>query len=304
MAKSVDCKQCHVDDSFQNVKQLASFDQSCASCHENDIQSSITGGLELLSLPLLDVDALESAGVSIGEWPEDCTGDFDGRLTPLTKLLLLNDERAQKAIAKLEEAFGDAFEFGDIDPENREQVRAAADIVWALKGLLFDLAAGNPNELQGRVSNPDDQRSRVLAQSWSQQFDAVSARQAIFHWMPNLDEEIEKLRRKQAQSATRLNARIAKFSRSLDDELLAENPLQKLMAESHKNVGQNHNPRERAKDDRESKEPKVSSNSSQEGQPAQAGEKGSNSKRGLSPAIDGTIPNRFFQDKQEKNKTT
>ena len=79
-------------------------------------------GVPMFALPTLDVDALREAGHDIGPWPEEATGDFDGRLPPVMKLLLAGDPAAAEAMATL----GADFDFFDVDPDDPEQLAACA----------------------------------------------------------------------------------------------------------------------------------------------------------------------------------
>ena len=96
-----------MEDSTGHVQLLASYETACASCHDEKIATSVAQGVPMLALPTLDVDALKAAGHDIGPWPEAATGDFDGRLPPMMKLLLAADPAAAEAMTTL----GADFEF-------------------------------------------------------------------------------------------------------------------------------------------------------------------------------------------------
>jgi hypothetical protein len=146
--KAFDCGTCHVNDASGAVEKLASYEKSCASCHDEKIATSIGRGVPLLVLPTLDVDALKKAGRDIGPWPKTATGDFDGRLPAAMKLLLAGDPVAAKAIAKL----GPGFEFQDVDATNAEQAAAAADLAVGIKSLLADLSRRGAVAVRERLS--------------------------------------------------------------------------------------------------------------------------------------------------------
>ena len=56
----------------------ASYEATCAACHDEKIATSVGRGVPMLALPTLDVDALESAGFDIGAWPKGATATSTG----------------------------------------------------------------------------------------------------------------------------------------------------------------------------------------------------------------------------------
>ena len=115
---SFDCSQCHIDDSSQNVKLLAPYEETCAHCHDQKIRDNGSAGLALFALPMLDLEALRNADLDVGEWPEYASGEFDGNLPPAMKVLLIADEQAETAL----NYFGDDFDFSDVDPDDSVQL--------------------------------------------------------------------------------------------------------------------------------------------------------------------------------------
>jgi hypothetical protein len=146
--QTFDCRQCHLDDATGDVQLLASYETACAACHDEKIATSVANGVPMLALPMLDVAALKSAGHDIGEWPKNASGDFDGRMPPMMKLLVAADVEAASAIDKL----GPDFEFLDVDPDDREQLAAAATIAAAIKDMLTDLSQRGPGAVRERLS--------------------------------------------------------------------------------------------------------------------------------------------------------
>lgn len=181
------CSQCHIDDDFQNVKKLANYEQSCAACHDQQVLESGQEGLALISLPMLDTDAIEAAQLDIGNWPLAATGDFDGPLPPIMRVLLSADPQAARVL----NSFGPEFDFADIDPENEAHVRHAVELVWAVKRLLYDLAVNGPHEVRSRLQTvmqleiSDDELNQMISNLDQQVF-----QNAIRRWIPRLAEEM------------------------------------------------------------------------------------------------------------------
>ena len=146
--QAFDCRTCHVSDSTNSVEQLTAYETACAKCHDEKIATSVGRGMPMLALPTLDVDALAKAGHNIGPWPRAATGDFDGRVPPMMKLLLAADPAAAEAMAKL----GPGFEFQDVDPDDPQQLAACANFALATKALLADVSKRGMEAVRERLN--------------------------------------------------------------------------------------------------------------------------------------------------------
>ncbi len=139
--ESFTCAMCHQSDTTGNVQRTLPYEQSCAKCHDGPLRTSLVVGVPLLTLPMVDIEALEAAGEQVGAWPESLTGDFDGPLPAPMKLLLARDPDWQAIVAVL----GADFELGDVDPDDPAQLRAAAQVVRAIKRQWWRLQRGDAN---------------------------------------------------------------------------------------------------------------------------------------------------------------
>jgi hypothetical protein len=142
-----DCRNCHVEDAAGDVQLTLSYEATCASCHDEKIATSVARGIPMIALPTLDVEALRDAGHDIGPWPEDASGDFDGRLPPVMRLLLASDPAAARAMI----ALGESFDFFDVDPTDPEQLAACATLVGAIKQLMHDLGSDGAKSVRERL---------------------------------------------------------------------------------------------------------------------------------------------------------
>jgi hypothetical protein len=182
--QAFDCKSCHTEGGSGAVQLLASYKTSCAACHDEKIATSVASGVPMFALPTLDIDALRAAGHDVGAWPEEATGDFDGRLPPAMKLLLAGDDAAANAIEKL----GPDFEFFDVDPDDEEQLAACATLATSIKSLMTDLASSEGNAIRTRLSTvlgrtvTDAEVKTLLAGVSSDLFKA-----AVEQWLPALE---------------------------------------------------------------------------------------------------------------------
>jgi hypothetical protein len=146
-SRAFDCRGCHVEDATNRVQLLASYEQACASCHDEKIAASVAKGVPMFALPTLDVEALKAAGHDIGAWPEEATGDFDGRLPPVMKLLLAGDQAARDAMISL----GPDFDFIDVDPDDAVHLAACAELARAIKSLFSDVGQRGPVAVRERL---------------------------------------------------------------------------------------------------------------------------------------------------------
>lgn len=138
------CQQCHVEDASRNVQLTLGYDHACAGCHDDGIVSTTAAGVAALAMPMLDTDTLAEAGHPMAGWPTRATGDFDGQLPPVMKLLLASDAEASRGMATL----GYDFDFFDVDPDDPEQLDAAAQVAGGIVRLLEQLSAAE------RVDSP------------------------------------------------------------------------------------------------------------------------------------------------------
>lgn len=182
--EAFDCQICHVPDATQSAQLLAGYEQSCAKCHDEKIATSLTQGVPMLVLPILDVETLRTAGFNIGSWPEGVTGDFDGRLPPPMKLLLAADPATMKAMTTL----GPDFEFIDVDPDDSEQLQAVSDLAIGIRKLLAELSQSGPQAVRARLQKS---LGREIGDT---QLDALTAglsvdtlRPAVTAWFPDAE---------------------------------------------------------------------------------------------------------------------
>lgn len=186
------CETCHVDDARRDVKLLAGFQAACASCHEPKIKQSGEEGFRLFALPGMNMAALAEAGISIGEWPEGISNDFDGVIPPAMAWLLAADGRAAKALAKIP-----GGDLSAVDSASQEQVAAAAEVALASKRLLHELAGEGAAAFARRLQL----NSSETAQLWGLlPPDVLRAAQAA--WFPKLETEMGLLREGQRLPTT------------------------------------------------------------------------------------------------------
>jgi hypothetical protein len=130
------CAACHQADATGDRQLTASYATSCAECHDKALTASLAQGVPLLSLPMLDAEALAAAGQDVAPWPADATGDFEGKPAMPATLLLAGDPQ----FAEVMEALGSHLDLYDVDPDDRKQLAAAAGVARAVRSLADELA--------------------------------------------------------------------------------------------------------------------------------------------------------------------
>lgn len=143
------CATCHQADAAGERQLTVEYAAACASCHDKSIAASVASGLPLVTIPTLDLDALDEAGRDLRPWPAEATGDFEGAPPAVAKLLLAADPQGAAALAKL----GAEFDFFDVEPDDTAQLELAADVAAALRKLVNDIADGALPALAARLES-------------------------------------------------------------------------------------------------------------------------------------------------------
>lgn len=232
--QSFDCNSCHTPDQFESVIQTKPFEESCGSCHNEKIEASLSQGLPVFSLPILDSSLLKRNGLDVGQWPESADGGFDGTIPPLMKVLLSSDPRAANAMKFL----GPEFDLYEIDEADTAQLKAAYQLAIATKSLMFDLSANGQMGLAKRLETiAGDSVSQSKLRMMLGSLSADTFVQAQKQWFPDLGEEIDLIQTNNndipLEIASGGNVRKKKFDVLLttfvqQENELAPNPLKQL----------------------------------------------------------------------------
>jgi hypothetical protein len=158
-----DCRSCHLAKAGSDVVLRVGFDQ-CANCHRAGLEASLAAGLPALALPMIDVEAMESAGLQRPDWPVAASGDFDGRLPPLMIALLASDPELQVVWKR----FGYDFDLIDADPDDPEDLKAVQQLAGGIKRLMRELSERGQMAAQQRVT--EILPAQVAASAWRRIF--------------------------------------------------------------------------------------------------------------------------------------
>ncbi|MFK7731266.1 MAG: hypothetical protein AB8B48_06555 [Pseudomonadales bacterium] len=139
------CLNCHATRNQGNEMSTLGFEQTCSSCHAEDIRGSkraTTTGFDVLRVPGLDTDTLRERQVFIGEWPDHA----DESLSPLMELLLQSDAHYATVRPIL-----NTVDLMDLREASDKQLEAVATLAWCVKMLLQDIINGGTGFLQMRL---------------------------------------------------------------------------------------------------------------------------------------------------------
>ncbi|MDC0934883.1 hypothetical protein OAS39_01260 [Pirellulales bacterium] len=181
------CGACHRLDELGDQRLAGGFDQMCGSCHGQQIDDATFGELALFALPALDLAALRTKQLPIGEWPAvEASHVADDALPPLMRLLLGSDQGFADVDATLRDI--DLLVLDDASPE---QLDAVVNCIWDVKQLLYDLTKDGPSEVGRRVAaaGPNTRLAELAELSNIPPAVFVSAQR---RWFPNLEAELER----------------------------------------------------------------------------------------------------------------
>jgi hypothetical protein len=143
------CADCHQPGLGGKYMKVKSFATMCSSCHNGDISGAtqVSGpkGIDVITVPGLDVASLSGRGIDIGFWPKES----EAVLTPFMRLLLeSNGENVVSAVAGLD--------LLDLSKASDQDLARVAALAWAVKRLFNYLETTNPaaaKVLAGNDSN-------------------------------------------------------------------------------------------------------------------------------------------------------
>lgn len=180
------CAACHDSSKDKRVMGVASFDQTCSTCHLDQIRGKerATGpkGVAFLTLPGLDLDTLRKKKAPIGEWPDAS----DAELTSFMTLIIAGSEKGRDVIKALE-----AVNLQDLSNASDPQIKAVTELVWEIKSLVHRLIMGKASDVFGALGTAGGTKP---AEGLIADLIATLPRDVIVgahrQWLPNLAAEV------------------------------------------------------------------------------------------------------------------
>lgn len=180
------CSTCHDSRADKRVMAVAPFEQTCSSCHLDQIvgkeRASGPKGIAFLSLPGLDLQTLKKKKASIGEWPDAS----EAELTPFMKVMISRNDRGRALIKTVER-----LNLQDLTRASDVEIRAVTNLVWEIKRVFHALISGKSSDVLGDLgigggAKPSAGLVADLTASIPRDV-VVSAQQ---QWLPDLGREM------------------------------------------------------------------------------------------------------------------
>ncbi len=180
------CATCHSSGKDKRVMAVTPFEQTCTSCHLDQItgKDRVSGpkGVAFLALPGLDLKTLKRKKAAIGEWPEAS----EAELTPFMKVMISRNARGRALIKTV-----DRLNLQDLSRANDAQIKAVAGLVWEIKGLFYALIKGKASDVLADLTIGDmGKLSAALIADLTASIPSDVVISAHQHWLPNLGAEM------------------------------------------------------------------------------------------------------------------
>lgn len=179
------CASCHNSSKDKRIMSVAPFEQTCSSCHLDQItgKERISGpkGVAFLSLPGLDLAALKKKKLNVGEWPDAS----EAALTPFMKVLIARNKKGRDLIKKVV-----GLNLLDLGNASTEQIKAVADLAWEIKGLFFALIKGQASDVLAEIEIGGVKPTADVIAELTASFPRDVIVGAQLQWLPNLAAEM------------------------------------------------------------------------------------------------------------------
>lgn len=180
------CSTCHSSREDKRVMAVAPFEQTCATCHLDQIvgKERVSGpkGIAFLTLPGLDLQTLKKKKASIGEWPEAS----EAELTPFMKVMISRNERGRALIKTV-----DRLNLQNLSRASDAQIKAVTNLVWEIKRLFYVLITGKASDVLSdlNIGGREKLSAHLISElTASIPRDVVAGAQQ--QWLPNLGTEM------------------------------------------------------------------------------------------------------------------
>ena len=180
------CSTCHNSHEDKRVMAVAPFEQTCTTCHLDQIlgkeRASGPKGIAFLTLPGLDVQTLKKKNTPIGEWPDSS----EAGLTPFMKAMISRNERGRALLKTV-----DSLNLLELTDASDEQIKAVTNLVWEIKRLFYALISGKASDV---LADLDIGSGMKLSADLVADLTASLPRDVVIgaqqEWLPNLATEM------------------------------------------------------------------------------------------------------------------
>lgn len=191
--KTVACVECHTTDTEGKMMVTKSYQESCSSCHSEQIRGeerSGEKGVLVFTLPGIDIVTLQQKNMYIGHWQEDA----EGEITPFMELLLSADED----YFSIKDDLVDIDLLDLVDADNKTLL-IATQFIWTVKKLYVDIALRGQAAIKERLELSLERELKITELTQlSAMFTAEFMDSSLKAWLPMiyvemmLSEDIDK----------------------------------------------------------------------------------------------------------------
>jgi hypothetical protein len=179
------CSTCHNSSKDKRIMAVAPFEQTCATCHLDQItgKERVSGpkGIAFLTLPGLDLQSLKKKNASMGEWPDAS----DAALSPFMKVMISRNERGRALLKTV-----DRLNLQDLSNASDEQITAVTNLVWEIKALFHAIILGKASDVLGDLNITGAKLSPDLVTDLTASIPRDVLISAQQQWLPNLATEM------------------------------------------------------------------------------------------------------------------
>ncbi|MGB7329450.1 MAG: cytochrome c3 family protein [Rubripirellula sp.] len=136
------CFDCHARGGDGELTRSTSYEKACQACHDAALRIETSTGVDLVALPSVTTIAAES----MGPWPAEAIGFFDGKVTAMAELLMRSDPDLNMAIRRLPQR-----DFSRLDDQRSDDVDAAREVARGLRTLIEDISRGGQSVMIDRI---------------------------------------------------------------------------------------------------------------------------------------------------------
>ncbi|MCH7727027.1 MAG: hypothetical protein IH991_11165 [Planctomycetes bacterium] len=183
------CNDCHVQDVTGSYMLVRGFEQTCASCHSEQIEDDLDLGFAFATIPGLDVETLRNKGIDVGHWPDlyPLHVEAAGELGPLINLLLSSNESLAETMQHL-----DGVDLCNLSEATVAELEEVEKLVWAYKETLYDVLRGGQPAVQQRLNSVlAPQVSETEIAEWVKLIPIALLAKMQERWLPMLIKEVE-----------------------------------------------------------------------------------------------------------------
>ncbi|MGF1622994.1 MAG: hypothetical protein ACFCUR_20585 [Rhodomicrobiaceae bacterium] len=181
------CSNCHTSYKSRQQMMFTSFDQTCSTCHLDQIlgKEQVSGrkGIAFLTLPGVDLATLRERNAAIGEWPEFS----EAEVTPFMKVLLSRREQGLELLRTINQ-----LDLMDLSRATDQEIDAVTKFIWEIKGLYYALVTGAASDVMAHIDprrqGASSGQRLISTLTANLQRDVIIAAQQ--EWLPNLGTEM------------------------------------------------------------------------------------------------------------------